>query len=213
MDRACCGVLRMVLLRPAGAVFSRWVNHGLRYAPPRGYSPWPLRGLENHGFQLGRSVRAGFRLVRRKAGRCVSSLHGLMVEEAGTGGPLRRTSGHAFLLFQGVGGNGAREQPACLSGSTFEYNEMGQSGAFLGREHEPMTSTGELTVVYESGTLRPEQPLDLPDHTRLLIAIRRVETSPEAEQEGRQLLTEIRRKGGIRLGSWHPTRDELHERD
>jgi predicted DNA-binding antitoxin AbrB/MazE fold protein len=76
-----------------------------------------------------------------------------------------------------------------------------------------MTGTGELAVVYESGVLRPEQPLDLPDHTRVVIAIRRIETSPESEAEGRRLLDEIRHRGDIRLAGWRPTRDELHERD
>jgi predicted DNA-binding antitoxin AbrB/MazE fold protein len=75
-----------------------------------------------------------------------------------------------------------------------------------------MVSNGELTVVYESGVLRPEHDLDLPEQTRLVIAIRRVETTPEDEAKAKTLLHEIRRKGEVRLGSWRPTREEMHER-
>ncbi len=76
-----------------------------------------------------------------------------------------------------------------------------------------MKGSPELAVVYEGGVLRPESDLDLPDQTRLVIAIRRVETTPESEARGRQLLHDIRNGGGIRLGSWRPTREELHEHD
>jgi len=69
-----------------------------------------------------------------------------------------------------------------------------------------------LAVVYERGVLRPEERLDLPERTRLIIAVRRVETTPESESHGRQRLHEIRRRGDIRLAGWRPTRAELHER-
>jgi predicted DNA-binding antitoxin AbrB/MazE fold protein len=75
-----------------------------------------------------------------------------------------------------------------------------------------MVMKNELAVVYESGVLRPEDPLNLPDRTRLVIAIRRIDTTPQAEAQGRELLHEIRRRGVIRLGGWRPTRDEIHER-
>lgn len=71
----------------------------------------------------------------------------------------------------------------------------------------------ELTVLYEDGVLRPDRPLDFPDHTSLVIAIRRVGTTAEAEERGRSRLRHILEKCPVRLGGWHPTRDEMHERD
>ena len=75
-----------------------------------------------------------------------------------------------------------------------------------------MTINGELAVVVEGGMLRPEKKLNFPEHTRLVIAIRRVETTPEAEAASKKLFEEIRKSGKVRLGGWHPTRDEMHER-
>ena len=72
---------------------------------------------------------------------------------------------------------------------------------------------GELTVLYENGVLRPDKPLHFPDQTSLVITIQRVNTTPQAEERGRQRLREIREKYPVRLSGWHPTRDELHERD
>lgn len=75
-----------------------------------------------------------------------------------------------------------------------------------------MTINGELAVVVEGGMLRPEEKLNFPEHTRLVITIRRVETTLEGEEAAKRLFAEIRRSGKVRLGGWHPTRDELHER-
>ncbi|MCH7720122.1 MAG: antitoxin family protein [Planctomycetes bacterium] len=75
-----------------------------------------------------------------------------------------------------------------------------------------MTINGEIGVVFENGVLRPEEDLALPEHTRLVMAIRRVKVSPASEEEGRRLLHDIRDRGLVRLGGWHPTRDEMHER-
>lgn len=75
-----------------------------------------------------------------------------------------------------------------------------------------MKTDAEFSVIYESGILRPEKDLQLPDRTRLVIAIRRIETTPESEAAGRRLLHEIRAAGHVRLESWRPTRDEMHER-
>lgn len=75
-----------------------------------------------------------------------------------------------------------------------------------------MALGGELDVVVEGGLLRPQTKLNFPDQTRLVIAILRVETSPEAEAAAKKLFEEIRRSGKVRLGGWHPTRDEMHER-
>jgi hypothetical protein len=70
----------------------------------------------------------------------------------------------------------------------------------------------EFSVVYDQGVLRPEVELGLPDQTRLLVSIRRVTPTPADESEGRRIIDEIRTRGLIRLDSWRPQRDELHER-
>ena len=75
-----------------------------------------------------------------------------------------------------------------------------------------MTINGEIGVVFENGVLRPEQDLGFPEHTRLVISIRRVEVTPASEEEGRRLLHDIRDRGLVRLEGWRPTRDEMHER-
>lgn len=70
----------------------------------------------------------------------------------------------------------------------------------------------EIAVIFDQGVLRPETVLNLPDQTRLVVSIRRIETTPQAEAEARQRLHAIRESGRIRLGGWRPRRDELHER-
>jgi predicted DNA-binding antitoxin AbrB/MazE fold protein len=75
-----------------------------------------------------------------------------------------------------------------------------------------MTIGNELAVVVENGVLRPEQKLNFPEHTRLVIRIQRVETTAEGTAEAKRLFAEIRASGRVRLGGWHPTRDEMHER-
>ena len=75
-----------------------------------------------------------------------------------------------------------------------------------------MAINGEIGVVFENGVLRPEQQLPFPEHTRLVIAIRRVEVTPASQEQGRRLLHDIRDRKLVRLGGWRPTRDEMHER-
>lgn len=75
-----------------------------------------------------------------------------------------------------------------------------------------MTIGGELAVVVEGGVLRPQKQLNFPEHTRLVITIQRVETTPEAEAAAKKLFEAIRLSGKVRLGGWRPTRDEMHER-
>lgn len=75
-----------------------------------------------------------------------------------------------------------------------------------------MPINGEIGVVFENGVLKPQQDLGLPEHTHLVIAIRRVEVTPASEQEGRRLLHEFRDRELVRLCGWRPTRDEMHER-
>jgi len=75
-----------------------------------------------------------------------------------------------------------------------------------------MTRGCELDVVVEGGMLRPKRKLNFPEHTRLVITIRRVETTPEAESAAQKMFEDIRRSGRVRFGGWHPIRDEMHER-
>lgn len=78
--------------------------------------------------------------------------------------------------------------------------------------HESGAGGRELALVFENGVLRPETQLSLPEHTRLVVTIRRVDVTPESEAEGRRELAEILERCELRLNGWHPTRDELHER-
>lgn len=75
-----------------------------------------------------------------------------------------------------------------------------------------MFPVGDIGVVFENGVLRPEQNLDLPEHTRLLISIRRVQVTPSSQENGRRLFHQIREQGLVRLNGWRPTRDDMHER-
>lgn len=76
-----------------------------------------------------------------------------------------------------------------------------------------MDTSHEFAVVVDHGVLRPESQINLPDNTRLVVTIRRIDTTPQAEADGREALRRIRERGEIRLGGWHPRREELHERD
>lgn len=72
---------------------------------------------------------------------------------------------------------------------------------------------GEFAVVVENGLLRPERTLGYPDNTRLVIRIERIEQDRQSEAAARAALHEFRASGDLKLGGWHPTRDEMHERD
>ena len=75
-----------------------------------------------------------------------------------------------------------------------------------------MDNDRDITVVYANGVLRPETPLNLPENSRMRIAIRRFEVTPQQEERGRAVMDDLRHRGVIRLGGWRPTREELHER-
>lgn len=70
----------------------------------------------------------------------------------------------------------------------------------------------DIPATYSNGALRPDEPLHLPENSRVRVSIRRVEATPEQEAKARERLSEILRKGAVRLGGWRPTRDEMHER-
>lgn len=76
-----------------------------------------------------------------------------------------------------------------------------------------MEFQGEITATYENGVLRPDRDPGVPEHTRLRLSIRRVEVTPESSARAKEVFRRIRRSGRIRLDGWHPTRDEIHERD
>ena len=75
-----------------------------------------------------------------------------------------------------------------------------------------MFESAELSVVYEDGVLKPDQRLDLPEHTRLQVLIHRVETTPERAAAARRRMREIAAGGMFRLNGHRLTRDDMHER-
>ncbi len=75
-----------------------------------------------------------------------------------------------------------------------------------------MTTLSEIAAVYENGVLRPEADLGLPEHTRLVLAIKRISPDPEAQERAKRMLHEIRERGLFRTDGKRLTRDELHER-
>jgi len=73
-----------------------------------------------------------------------------------------------------------------------------------------MDLPAEIDVAVENAWLRPEQPLTLPDKTRLVISIRHAAPSPESQAQAKEALHEIRARGLFRTDVWRPSRDELH---
>ena len=71
----------------------------------------------------------------------------------------------------------------------------------------------EIVLVVEGEMLRPELPLNLPHGERLVVTIRRVLRTPEEVAVAKRRIRDLQRSGAIKLRGWHPTRDELHERD
>lgn len=71
----------------------------------------------------------------------------------------------------------------------------------------------EFNAVVENGLIRPDQPLNLPDRTRLRVSITTVVPSPEQRDEALRRLREISERGLFNSGGKKFTRDELHERD
>lgn len=62
------------------------------------------------------------------------------------------------------------------------------------------------------GVLYPDSPLNLPESARIQLMIQPIEVTLEQELRGRKTLSDLRQRNIIRLGNWHPTRDELHVR-
>jgi predicted DNA-binding antitoxin AbrB/MazE fold protein len=79
-----------------------------------------------------------------------------------------------------------------------------------------MEYADEIPVVFENGVFRPESPVNLPEHTRFRILVRNgngaADQRPNAESSSADF-SRLRAKGLVKSSGWHPTRDELHERD
>jgi predicted DNA-binding antitoxin AbrB/MazE fold protein len=75
-----------------------------------------------------------------------------------------------------------------------------------------MEFRGQFEGVYEDGVIRPSQPLDLPEHTRVRGTI---ETPSRSQAKAGDPFVEFRKAradGAVRLGGQRFTRDELHDR-
>jgi predicted DNA-binding antitoxin AbrB/MazE fold protein len=77
-----------------------------------------------------------------------------------------------------------------------------------------MEQNGEIPVIFERGVFRPEQPVDLPEHSRHRVVVRQSESSANGHHPNglKQTLEGLRARGLIRAGGVVPNRDELHER-
>lgn len=61
-----------------------------------------------------------------------------------------------------------------------------------------------IGATYDHGVLRLDRELRIPDRTRVVIAVRRVEVTPVSDARGRRKLREIRSNATIRLSGWDP---------
>ncbi len=70
-----------------------------------------------------------------------------------------------------------------------------------------------MDAIFEHGAFRPESPVELPEGTRVRIAIERVEVlSIEERRSIRQRVIERMKRNPVPSDSPRFTRDELHER-
>lgn len=73
----------------------------------------------------------------------------------------------------------------------------------------------DIPVVFENGVFRPESPVDIPEHARLVIRVQDEQVGPRGPHVPGSLKAELdalRARNLIRPGPWRPTREELHER-
>jgi predicted DNA-binding antitoxin AbrB/MazE fold protein len=75
-----------------------------------------------------------------------------------------------------------------------------------------MVAPNELTVTYTDGVLKPDQRLDLPEGSRITIAMRNQQPTPESRRLAWETIDRIRREGLIRLTGGRLTRDDLYDR-
>jgi hypothetical protein len=70
----------------------------------------------------------------------------------------------------------------------------------------------ETTGTIVGGTLQLDECLDLPDHSRVRVAVVPVDEWPARFQAGLNAWKEARRHSPVNCGGRYYTRDELHER-
>lgn len=75
-----------------------------------------------------------------------------------------------------------------------------------------MSNSGAIPAVFEDGCFKPERSIHLPDRTRVLISLRRVEVTAEQAASAQKRIEEISRRTDMRLKDWRFNRDELYER-
>ena len=95
------------------------------------------------------------------------------------------------------------------------FGKVIQTFAAFGQATSIENVTTTTTVVYANGVFRPEQPVNIPEHSRLRISIHEPAPSTNGAYKGRplgEILNQLRAQGLVRSGGWRPTREELHER-
>lgn len=70
----------------------------------------------------------------------------------------------------------------------------------------------DLTGTVVDGTLKLDQPVALPDHSRVRVTIEPVHESNEGWRKALSALRDLRQERPIRASDLRYTRDELHER-
>lgn len=82
----------------------------------------------------------------------------------------------------------------------------------------------DIDATYSGGVLRPDQPLPLPENSRVRVTVHdhlengthagptRIDPSPAAANKARQAWSRYSQQGVLTLGGTRPTRDQMHER-
>jgi len=74
-----------------------------------------------------------------------------------------------------------------------------------------------ITATFEDGVLKPEQPLDLPEHAQVQITIELPKSALQEQWDATKELRMAALENLLQLAKAHSgkhlTRDELHERD
>ncbi|MEX2218278.1 MAG: antitoxin family protein [Phycisphaerales bacterium] len=69
-----------------------------------------------------------------------------------------------------------------------------------------------IWLTYGGGVFKPDEPVDLPEGTRVQVSVWRPPT-PEQSARAWEAIRQISESGAFRSGGKKFTRDELHERD
>ncbi|MBP87741.1 MAG: hypothetical protein CMJ64_13635 [Planctomycetaceae bacterium] len=70
----------------------------------------------------------------------------------------------------------------------------------------------QTTATVVDGMLKLDEPIDLPDDSRVRVTIEAVEESQRRWQDALDALEQLKQERPIHSGSRRYTRDELHER-